>query len=170
MHHAHVHARTPTIAIIYRFPGMVMYYMGYSPDKNSSGLLHNLGLMFFSLQAIVSFGMAMTKSDVRKSFHYIYDHNLFALKIILDLCRRKSEHDDKDDTKGNERAVNVDDVNAEKDDNENAAVDVVTISAVMEEVGDIKASTIPSDQQCIRNISEISSGHHSETTSQIEEV
>jgi hypothetical protein len=149
---------------------MVMYYMGYSPDKNSSGLLHNIGLMLFSLQAIVSFGMATTKSDVRKSFHCIYDHNSFALKKILDLCRRKSENDDKDDIKGNERAANVDDTDANKDHSENAAVDAVTISAVMKEVGDIKASTIPSDQPSARNITEISSTHHSETTSQIEEV
>jgi hypothetical protein len=126
--------------------------------------------MFFSLQAIVSFGMATTKSDVRKSFHYIYNHFSFALRQILDLCRRKSKHDDKDDNKGNERAANIEDVDANKDYNENAAVDVVTISDVMEEVGDIKASTIPSGQPSIRDITEISSTHHSETTSHIQEV
>merc|ERR1712032_213547 len=58
-----------------RFPGMVMYYNAYSPDRNSSGLQHNLAMIFFSLQAIVSSIMAMTKPDVRKSIYNIYDHN-----------------------------------------------------------------------------------------------
>jgi len=48
-------------------PGMVMYYIGYQTNQNASGLLHNLGLIFLSMQAIVSHGMALLKPDVRKS-------------------------------------------------------------------------------------------------------
>jgi len=60
-------------------PGMIMYYMGYDTDRNASGALHNLGLIFFSLQAIVSNGMAFTKPDVKKSIHDLWEEvaNLF---------------------------------------------------------------------------------------------
>lgn len=53
-----------------------MYYNAYQPDKNASGLLHNLGLIFFSLQAIVSNGMAMFKPDIKKSIYDLYDASL----------------------------------------------------------------------------------------------
>jgi len=52
------------------FPGMIMYYNAYTTNRNSAGIQHNLAMIFFSLQAILSFGMAMTKPDVRKS---VYD-------------------------------------------------------------------------------------------------
>jgi len=49
------------------FPGMVMYYYRFEPNHNQAGRLHNIALIFFSLQAIVSNGMALTKPDVKKS-------------------------------------------------------------------------------------------------------
>lgn len=54
-------------------PGMIMYYQAYVLDRTSAGLLQNVGFFFFSLQAIVSGAMAMSKPDVRKAVHDLYD-------------------------------------------------------------------------------------------------
>ena len=63
-------------------PGMIMYYIGYQTDRNASGLLHNAGLMLFSLQAIVSNGVAFTKPDVKKSIIELWEEiaKLFSCK------------------------------------------------------------------------------------------
>mgnify|MGYP003337290880 CR=1 FL=1 len=64
---------------------MIMYYDAYSPNRNSSGLQHNLAMIFFSLQAIVSSIMAMTKPDVRKSIYNLYDHS--NVGQVFNLCK-----------------------------------------------------------------------------------
>ena len=52
-------------------PGMIMYYIGYQTVRN--GLPHNLALICFSLQAIVSNGIALIKPDVKKSIYDLWD-------------------------------------------------------------------------------------------------
>jgi len=54
-------------------PGMIVYYAGYQTNRNASGLLHNLGLILFSLKAIVSNGIALSNPDVKKAFHSMCD-------------------------------------------------------------------------------------------------
>mmetsp|Transcript_12675 Transcript_12675/g.29252 ORF Transcript_12675/g.29252 Transcript_12675/m.29252 type:complete len:144 (-) Transcript_12675:433-864(-) len=66
-------------------PGMIMYYLGYNPNRNVAGLLHNIGLMFFSLQAIVSNGMAFFKPDVRKAIGELWQE--LRTRIGGSLCR-----------------------------------------------------------------------------------
>jgi len=73
-----------------------MYYTGYALNKKSVGLLHNIGLLFFSLQSVVSFGMAMTKPDVRKS---IYDLYYISFGWIIDWCHQR--HPKSKDTRSN---------------------------------------------------------------------
>jgi len=126
--------------LICRFPGMVMYYQSYLPGKNQSGLLHNIGLMFFSLQAIVSSGMAMTKSDVRKSIQGIIDNNSFAIKQLLQYCGRRL-HSKPDD--------NIDGEDADRDTGYNGKHDLgvvneahAVVSPTMDEV-DVEAPPPP---------------------------
>merc|ERR1711865_754750 len=57
-------------------PGMIMYYQAYVSARTSAGLLQNVGFFFFSLQAIVSGTMAMSKPDVRKAVHDLYDNTV----------------------------------------------------------------------------------------------
>jgi len=72
-------------------PGMIMYYIGYQPNRNASGLLHNLGLIFLSLQAIVSNGMALIKPDVKKSIHELWDE---VAKICYCVCCCQKRNED----------------------------------------------------------------------------
>merc|ERR1712176_1653745 len=97
------------------FPGMVMYFVGYTTDKHLSCLLHNLGLIFFSLQAIVSSAMAMSKPDVRKSVYDLFDHKKYS-------CKRSP----KPDEEKNKRTIEV-----QMDINENAETDVGGKSPMM---------------------------------------
>ncbi|OEU07761.1 expressed integral membrane protein [Fragilariopsis cylindrus CCMP1102] len=85
------------------FPGMIMYYIAYVPDRASSGLLHNLGLLFFSLQGIISGGMVMSKPDVRKSIYDLYDITIRKCIIIyVKKCKQKpSKSTDNDNIKDN---------------------------------------------------------------------
>ncbi|OEU06293.1 hypothetical protein FRACYDRAFT_255329 [Fragilariopsis cylindrus CCMP1102] len=85
------------------FPGMIMYYIAYVPDRPSSGLLHNLGLLFFSLQGIISGGMVMSKPDVRKSINDLYDITVGKCIIIcVKKCKQKpSNSTDNDNNKDN---------------------------------------------------------------------
>merc|ERR1712194_250938 len=53
-------------------PGMIMYYKAYETDRTSAGMLQNIGFLFFTLQAIVSGSMAMSKPDVRKAVYNLY--------------------------------------------------------------------------------------------------
>ena len=62
-------------------PGMYMYCTGYALDKKSVDLLNNLGLLLWSLYPVASFGMAMTKPDVRKS---IYDLSYISFGWTID--------------------------------------------------------------------------------------
>ena len=63
-------------------PGMYMYCTGYALDKKSVGLLNNLGLLLWLLTyPVASFGMAMTKPDVRKS---IYDLSYISFGWTID--------------------------------------------------------------------------------------
>ncbi len=68
-------------------PGMIMYYMGYETDRNASDLLHNFGLIMFSLQAIVSNGMAFTKPDVKKSICELWEE----VEKLCPCCLRQRE-------------------------------------------------------------------------------
>merc|ERR1712238_311824 len=54
-------------------PGMIMYYKAYETDRTSAGLLQNIGFFFFTLQAIGSGSMAMSKPDVRKAVYNLYN-------------------------------------------------------------------------------------------------
>mmetsp|Transcript_20258 Transcript_20258/g.47471 ORF Transcript_20258/g.47471 Transcript_20258/m.47471 type:complete len:753 (-) Transcript_20258:1456-3714(-) len=67
-------------------PGMIMYYVAYQPNRNTSPLLHNIGLMFLSLQAIVSCGMAMTKPDVIQAIGELYSVSLGRLVSACSCC------------------------------------------------------------------------------------
>jgi len=62
-------------------PGMYMYCTGHALDKKSVDLLNNLGLLLWSLYPVASFGMAMTKPDVRKS---IYDLSYISFGWTID--------------------------------------------------------------------------------------
>ena len=62
-------------------PGMYMYCTGYALDKKSVGLLNTLGLLLWSLYPVASFGMAMTKPDVRTS---IYDLSYISFGWTID--------------------------------------------------------------------------------------
>ena len=62
-------------------PGMYMYCTGYALDKKSVDLLNNLGLLLWSLYPVASFGMAMTKPDVRTS---IYDLSYISFGWTID--------------------------------------------------------------------------------------
>jgi len=74
-------------------PGMIMYYMAYVPDRNSSGLLHTVGLLFFSLQAIVSSGLAMSKPDIRQAIIDLYHDTIrtYILSVSASLKNRRRQ-------------------------------------------------------------------------------
>ncbi len=76
-------------------PGMILYYRGYQTDRNASSILHNIGLMMFSLHAIVSNLTALSKPDVKRSTQDLYEE----IKILFFrycLCCRKSRDEGSD--------------------------------------------------------------------------
>lgn len=66
-----------------------MYYKGYQTDRNASGILHNAGLVLFSLHSILSNAIAFTKPDVKKSTLGLFDD-------ITNLCCRRSKEEGSD--------------------------------------------------------------------------
>merc|ERR1712194_845606 len=72
-------------------PGMIMYYVAYE-ILTSAGTLQNVGFLFFTLQAIVSGGMAMSKPDVKKSCKDLFDDtmNLLGFGGIIERCSKKN--------------------------------------------------------------------------------
>lgn len=79
-------ARIILVFFLIWLPGMIMYYIAYQPNKNTASLLHNIGLLFLSLQAIVSNGMAMTKPDVTKAIRDLYGVTLGKLVAAVATC------------------------------------------------------------------------------------
>merc|ERR1712238_135682 len=79
-------------------PGMIMYYKAYETDRTSAGLLQNIGFFFFTLQAIVSGSMAMSKPDVRKAVYNLYNDIIQILfgGIMQCIKNRRQEQKEKE--------------------------------------------------------------------------